>query len=63
MCQRIDYYKRDKELLGSFEPKGTIVGLAVNDIVKLYIVKMDNPEDVLSEYSCVVIHDSCLRVV
>ena len=44
-----------------FNPTGTIVGLAVNDVVKIYIVKLDKLEDLSSDYSCIVIPESCLK--
>lgn len=42
---------------------GTIVGISVNDVTKIYIVQLDNPSDMHSNYSCVTIPEACLRVV
>jgi hypothetical protein len=54
--------------LGSAYPDGfecgaTVAGISVNDVIKIYIVQLDNPDDMQSDYSCVTMPECCLRVV
>jgi hypothetical protein len=54
--------------LGSYYPDGfecgaKIVGVSVDDVIRIYIVQLENPADMESDYSCVTIPECCLRVV
>jgi hypothetical protein len=46
-----------------FECGATVVGVSVNDVIRIYIVRLDNPADLHSNYSCVTMPECCLKVV
>jgi hypothetical protein len=54
--------------LGSYYPDGfecgaTVVGISFYDVIRIYIVQLDNPADMESNYSCVTMPECCLKVV
>jgi hypothetical protein len=61
--QKVIIHSLGSYYLDGFECGATVVGCSFNDVIRIYIVQLDNPADMDSNYSCVTIPECCLKVV
>lgn len=45
------------------EHPGTICGLSLNDITKIYIVRLEQPNPWTWQYDCITVPEGCLKIV
>lgn len=62
------YKEQDRVIIHSLGPSygdsefsGRVVGIAFDHITKIYIIKLDDPSEFCSDYSCVTFPEGCLR--